>query len=50
MNSQIDIFWILVLDIIELTPYAMFWLTVGMLIHIISDFSEKMGTNKPPMK
>jgi len=50
INSQIDVFWILVLDIIELTPYAAFWLVIGMLIHIVSDFSAKMGTNKPSMK
>lgn len=50
INSQIDVFWILVLDIIELIPYAVFWLVIGMLIHIVSDFSSKMGTNKPSMK
>jgi len=50
INSQIDVFWILVLDIIELIPYAAFWLVIGMLIHILKDFSSKMGTNKSPMK
>jgi hypothetical protein len=47
---EIDVLWLLLIDILKLLPYMGGIFSVGMLIYIFSDFSSKMGTNKKPFE